>query len=772
MSSSAYPRLYLSGHFYWNPSTYNNDDYSSSGDFKNPLVPYNAAEARPTWDTFLHRNRVNRENFRKWSQELFDLGADPQGNPQKLPPPEWNFFGGNQCGFVTPEEPRIEAQYGFTKPQKVTLTTGYTGLDGTYHDTGDPWLGQSMQFNPGGSAAKLVDVNPTVPWSSQIFADRFVFGTAGNGFSAPVKHRMHSRWVGGHNLNQDKGLMIAGPFSAVFQTCFDKKEIEWSGGGGLYDAFKRVLFEAPGHKNVAGLMLRFLSYDTLYFHGLLDGPTSNQFPGMVKMCQLYVQYFEALDEFEQGKRAQPPAPPCNPAYSRVIGWIGPWYRGELVSMPSGRLLLPIVNPNQPTTPALPVPQQLTPQEQAKTGNFGPAAVERVAKNGKLQRVTIDLASTLPELNSKGEFAGYGSVQLAIVLPGRKEPVRLATLIEDTASPEQYDAYHRKAGLVDVDASGFPVTLEQFDNNPLVLLAHSYSSANASATQVIALTENPLVAQTDERGVYANEPDAGHEGPTTGFKIQVRHFGRPPASTIGLAVTQYGTAWGAPVNEESALLQLYLRDQRWGVIPFGNQQLVDASSGEVEIGVRAKHPGLRVGHGMPNVTFYPVAHSLVRNTRLGPSKPVIDVSSAKGVTIPSYQNSANGAFTSLFYNVVRVLPFDNTRAMSFTHWLNDVDNPPGIDEVNLKIFDEIFMDIFLMYPVMDFIKSPQKFQEWRGRILQVVDPARFESSAYMPVMRNLSSGKYRMLKAYDAYVSGAKEGALRHRRARSRAFKRG
>ena len=32
MSSSAYPRVYYSGHFYWNPSTYNNDDYSASGE--------------------------------------------------------------------------------------------------------------------------------------------------------------------------------------------------------------------------------------------------------------------------------------------------------------------------------------------------------------------------------------------------------------------------------------------------------------------------------------------------------------------------------------------------------------------------------------------------------------------------------------------------------------------------------------------------------------------------------------------------------------------
>ena len=36
--------------------------------------------------------------------------------------------------------------------------------------------------------------------------------------------------------------------------------------------------------------------------------------------------------------------------------------------------------------------------------------------------------------------------------------------------------------------------------------------------------------------------------------------------------------------------------------------------------------------------------------LGPSHPVISVSSVPGVTIPSYQNSANGNFTSVFYRL--------------------------------------------------------------------------------------------------------------------------
>ncbi len=44
MSSTELPRLYFDGHFAWNPSTYNNDDYAG-GD----LTPYDADTDTPNW---------------------------------------------------------------------------------------------------------------------------------------------------------------------------------------------------------------------------------------------------------------------------------------------------------------------------------------------------------------------------------------------------------------------------------------------------------------------------------------------------------------------------------------------------------------------------------------------------------------------------------------------------------------------------------------------------------------------------------------------------
>ncbi|MBV7340177.1 hypothetical protein KFU94_70625 [Chloroflexi bacterium TSY] len=43
----------------------------------------------------------------------------------------------------------------------------------------------------------------------------------------------------------------------------------------------------------------------------------------------------------------------------------------------------------------------------------------------------------------------------------------------------------------------------------------------------------------------------------------------------------------------------------------------------------------------------------------------------------------------------------------------------------------------MVPTMAFISDPLKFQQRRGKIAEVTDPALFESARYMPVTRAFS-----------------------------------
>ena len=76
--------------------------------------------------------------------------------------------------------------------------------------------------------------------------------------------------------------------------------------------------------NVRGLMVRFVTYHTVYFQGAVFGKNQNQMD-WGKIAELYADYAAELKKYEQGKstRTTPPPPPINRAYSDVVGWIAP-----------------------------------------------------------------------------------------------------------------------------------------------------------------------------------------------------------------------------------------------------------------------------------------------------------------------------------------------------------------------------------------------------------------------------------------------------------------
>ena len=98
----------------------------------------------------------------------------------------------------------------------------------------------------------------------------------------------------------------------------------------------------------------------------------------------------------------------------------------------------------------------------------------------------------------------------------------------------------------------------------------------------------------------------------------------------------------------------------------------------------------------------------------------------------------------------MLPFRNAAAEDFHEWLK---TGPTADLVTQRVFDEVFRTYFLMFPVMRFIRDPLVFQAWRGRILELTDPRLFETAGFMPVTRELSAGRRRMLMLWDSYLNG-------------------
>lgn len=762
MGVLSWPRLYFSGYNYWNPSTVNNNDYA-------PQLPtYDMDPDQLNW-TYLHTQGVeSRAEFDRWAitPTLF-LNYDPDDpqqlvtspNPVTLPPVEWSYYGGNECGFVTADAPQVEPP--FFKPSQLTQTSGYTSAGGAFVDAGDPWLGLPLQFNQDSfSAAKLVDVNPQSFWSSQIFADSFTLGGPDLGFSGPVSQRLHARWQ--HkpfNYNLDGGLMIAGQFSTVFQTCLAKDQIRFAVGGSQVGA---QLQAALAGADVAGLMLRFVAYDTIYFQGsVFQGDPANpeadpdkRFLRMTQMAALYQQYTEELLAYKQGRRTTPPTRPVNRAYSRVVGWVGLWRQGELVSAPGGRVLLgklphgqdlpPALHPHSARARDLPADWYTHPAGKPSRAAvvLGAAFAEVQTAGDQIERIAVDLGSAIPGYSSAGDArAVFGRIQLALGLPDGQGGVTvtpLAELADDRDSAAYTAQYLRSAGVVDIPAEQLlaTVTAEQINTCPLLLTVESYhpdGSGGWSSERVVALTESPLSAETDQRGLYVDQPGAPGSPPYQTCAVQVRGFGLPPEPGTLLAVAQYDDGWNLISDPRDARVLVSLLEPDGSLTPISNTTLIPVQDGALTIAVEALQPGV------PNLAFYPLPPGTASFTPpgsgLGPQ-----------LVLP-------------FFTIARALPFHNQLVQEFEQLLA---GSADLDTANQWVFDKVYRTFFLMYPVMDFIHSPLKFQEWRGLIKEVTAPALFESARYMPVMRTLSAGQRAVIERYCAFVGEAPEQAANRR----------
>lgn len=751
MGLSSLPRLYFRGQFFWSPSTYNNNDYAPA------LETYDPVTTKLNW-SFLREQGVKTDaDFEKWSTQ--PISTKPS-QPYTLPPAEWGYYGGNQCGFVTETTPAINDN-NFSiplGPNRVhTKTTGYSfenKKEKVEYSDQDPWIGLPLQFNADFKPAKLVDINPTLPWTSQVFSDFFTVGNeaSGEGFTAPVKYRMHSRWIyTNRNYNADGKLIIAGGLSTFFQTVIHKEDINFFNAKPKANSFQAKLQKSL--KNADGLMIRFTAYDTIYFQGKpfealhkkADDNGDQVTELMVRISVLYQKYQQEMKAFREGKITKQPTPPVNRAYSRVVGWTGLWNKGELISMAEGRTLLPIVLPGQPDgmpvpklvqAKGLPVdfyPSKDNPQAKAQV-QLGPVDIEVVEKRNKVERITVDLGTAMPELNSTGEKADFGKVKLKLIdvhSKAKNNTYEIATLPNDRAS------YQKTAGVIDITDLSDKVK-KAIQNNPLALYVDSYDHNTDKQNSTLALIENPVMSNTNSRGLYVEQPDSYWEKvPEMDFTIKVQHYGKPPAKgKVKIAVGQYSSGFEL-INEmtkasKKAAFQFspkpFVELTQEGKVITNNSVVPVPPSGLVTFKIKAVQPGI------PFLVFYPF---LTGSDFKGPG-------------------ALQAAPTFYSYNAIRVLPFDNNLAEEFELWLSNLPAPDQLNDligrVNQRVFDDVFRTFHLMYPVMDFISNPTKFQEWRGRILKLTDPKAFESAAYMPVTRSLSAGQRRILVAYVDFLA--------------------
>lgn len=701
MSAIALPRLYFRGHTWWNPSTFNNNDN---------LPTYDAAHVRLNTPYLYEQGVYSPAQFERWA---ITTTYDPTQD-EYLPPAEWNYYGDMTCGFVSPTEPRIEDPAHFDRPAGGTTITGWTDPEGTHAATG-PWATAQLATNPGGVSMKMCDVSPAGFWSTQLFADHLQVGDpAGVGFKGALAHRMCSRFPNlQNNFDHTQQLLIAGSMNVIWQACLPRRDLELFGDLATPGPGKQ-LAAALERPEVAGLMVRFSSWETLYFNGpefrALTGSKGERLSArMALMADLYQQFAAARAAWARGEAVEAPPRPINRAFSKTMGWIAPWLQGELCSAPGGRLLIAGATLTGET------PRAVAPRPVDGAAldplPLGPALVEAEIVDGAVKRIALDTAVTLPKIALDGPVADYGV--LALQLGGRT----IASL-----SADRY-ADASTAGLFDLLPS-VALSADDWFGADLSLVAF------ADATPAEVLAEQALTARTDQRGAYVEEPGVGpFARPDTTVTVRVQHRGRAPEAGTRLLIAQYDAGWAQIGGDGQSPIVRLVADPALHPKPAGDGGLiVDVTPGagdwgEATVALRGLRPGI------PNLAFAPFGP--------GAAPPTV-VASVGGTAVVDVQ-----------YTVARVLPFHDALATEFAEWLRTA---PDVDQVNARVFQDVFAVWLHLFPVMDFLRDPLVFQSWRGPIMDVTDPARFCESAYMPVNRAFSAGQRRILELWDAYLN--------------------
>ena len=237
--------------------------------------------------------------------------------------------------------------------------------------------------------AMLVDIDPYVSNSSQLFFDELKVGiNGGPQIRMPNNGPLVGRYIN-FRRNRSGQVEIAGVASVVWQaSCMEALQIA-EHDSGLLRTFKEQLENGDAD----GLTVRINAYRTSYF----DGPPPSGSD----------QRYQELENRVKGGGFQP-----NPARSLVVGVVGLHRNGEPLSMPSDRQL-----------------------SGAELGT----AFARLDKQNK--RLVVDLANSIPEVDYQATKQNLG--EIAVSAGG--QPVAIL-------NPEEYDkaAYEATAGIVSFD----------------------------------------------------------------------------------------------------------------------------------------------------------------------------------------------------------------------------------------------------------------------------------------------------------------------------------
>jgi hypothetical protein len=635
MSVLNLPRFVFSGYTDWNPDTVNNSasiyDEQSAEPVPQPGV---------SWDQFV-----------AWL-----LKSNGSSNPAALQPNgSWNVFGDHGVTFMN------DSGAGATITG-ITLPSGPAASDPLL-GTGVQLLGLLYMDSPRPAPARLVDVEPYGPYSSQIFYENVSIGSATLGVKGRGACRMFSRWPNfGRNLGN---LPIAGGMGVIWQTGIRNADLTWTG---LAQSPALAALKAAAESGTnQGISVQFASYRTLYYQTVTyQGRAIRSGADLIWAYQ---------NGFKGG----------NPARSILLGTIGVWGAGELASAPTQRLLAPngtvTQTQNVRTMVRLDTHPEAAVTAAATPVSLGPAvAIVDPDRNV----VTVDFVATFPEAGGTLEKANLGTFVLQSVAAD-------GTTIQ-IGSPLPPAMYNRAAYQAGGGMAEFPFQASQrtaIANGTLQLVAQG-------STAPPALLESEFLAETDQRGTYVDEGETGN------IAINVYQHGAAPTTPVQLLAAQYDNGGNL------------ITDPADRIVSF---------TGASATGV------LSVTDGVATLQFQPVQAGccyvfFIPFTGSTPPQPP-----AQGFGSPSD-----------FFCVIRALPFDNALESS----------TPDTQLSFSFIYNRVLSTYDLIYPVMSLVRNlhdKNVVTDMAEQLKFAISLDGFQSTLYMPITRELSAGKRKLLQRY-------------------------
>ncbi|AJP71390.1 hypothetical protein [Sphingomonas hengshuiensis] len=450
MSILEFPRVYFGGQVSWDPITTNNNTMPTW------VAAYDEANADPK----LGRDPVTTKlvgDYRKAAvAQIPQQNWDPDGTHRSI------FY--NCC---------------------------VSGVDlGKGLDTKDPFVKAPVNL-----AGMLVDAEPYGPYTSQLFFDALGLGINGGCriLGVPVR-RSSDRYIN-FFANQSNN-MIAGVASVLWQSCYQwEGELDAAHPTLRIDPYDSPVLQAlrrqMGQPGVKGLMVRFVTYDTVYYN---DPALSNSSPDVAKHAA------DLLAKFAAGG-FQP-----NPARSPMVGTVGIWRDGDPMHEPGDRALLTSQTPVPVGGGAPPVP-------------FGSGWARIDVENN---RIALDLSNCVPWINRTPDKADVGEISLEA---GGKTIAAL--------SPADYAqaSYEATSGIVDIPIP--PASLPLLDGDLSLV-------AKVDGNPVTLLAEKALRAIPLEPNLYVDQDD-----PATA-EVQVYDRGKPAGKGITVTMSEVGSLENDPL----------------------------------------------------------------------------------------------------------------------------------------------------------------------------------------------------------------------------------